>query len=84
MSALWMSGAVVCLGLSMGGVGVAQAQVLPAPVSDIDQPKTNVRMQEAVLAGGCFWGMPAVFQHVRGVESVVSGYSGGSEASASY
>lgn len=40
--------------------------------------------QTAVLAGGCFWGVDAVFKHVKGVEKVVSGYSGGDAASAEY
>ena len=34
--------------------------------------------ETAVLAGGCFWGMEAVFEHVKGVQNVVSGYAGGS------
>ena len=40
--------------------------------------------QTAVLAGGCFWGMEWVFEHVNGVTNVVSGYAGGSAADASY
>jgi peptide-methionine (S)-S-oxide reductase len=40
--------------------------------------------QTAVLAGGCFWGMEWVFEHVKGVTNVVSGYAGGSAADASY
>jgi peptide-methionine (S)-S-oxide reductase len=40
--------------------------------------------QTAVLAGGCFWGVDAVFKHVKGVSSVVSGYSGGSATTANY
>ena len=40
--------------------------------------------QVAVLAGGCFWGVDAVFKHVKGVNSVVSGYSGGGSAAARY
>ena len=40
--------------------------------------------QTAVLAGGCFWGVDAVFKHVRGVSTVVSGYAGGSAATAHY
>ena len=40
--------------------------------------------QVAVLAGGCFWGVDAVFKHVKGVKSVVSGYSGGGSATARY
>jgi len=40
--------------------------------------------QTAVFAGGCFWGVEAVFEHVKGVSSVVSGYSGGTKESANY
>jgi peptide-methionine (S)-S-oxide reductase len=40
--------------------------------------------QRAVLAGGCFWGVDAVFKHVRGVSTVVSGYAGGSATTAQY
>jgi peptide-methionine (S)-S-oxide reductase len=40
--------------------------------------------QTAVFAGGCFWGVDAVFRHVQGVSSVLSGYSGGSEDTAQY
>jgi len=43
-------------------------------------PKTET----AVLAGGCFWGVNAVFEHVKGVTNVLSGYAGGSAADASY
>ena len=43
-----------------------------------------VRVQTAVLAGGCFWGMEAVFEHVKGVTDVVSGYAGGLPGDASY
>ncbi len=49
-----------------------------AAVSDAAKPET------AVFAGGCFWGVQGVFQHVKGVSSAVSGYSGGSRTSASY
>ena len=42
------------------------------------------RTQTAVLAGGCFWGMELVFEHVKGVTDVVSGYAGGSAADANY
>src|SRR3982750_1054142 len=42
------------------------------------------RAETAVLAGGCFWGMEAVFEHVKGVTNVVSGYAGGSARDASY
>jgi peptide-methionine (S)-S-oxide reductase len=42
------------------------------------------KLETAVLAGGCFWGTEAVFEHVKGVASVVSGYAGGAKADASY
>ena len=42
------------------------------------------RLETAVFAGGCFWGVEAVFEHVRGVHEVRSGYAGGSKASATY
>ena len=42
------------------------------------------RLETAVLAGGCFWGMEAVFEHVKGVRNVVSGYAGGSARDANY
>src|ERR1700756_1687401 len=48
------------------------------PVSAAPQTQT------AVLAGGCFWGMEWVFEHVKGVTGVVSGYAGGSARDASY
>ena len=45
---------------------------------------TPARAETAVLAGGCFWGMEAVFEHVKGVSDVVSGYAGGSARDANY
>jgi peptide-methionine (S)-S-oxide reductase len=56
--------------------------VLPAPA--LDNPKQHGRLQTAVLAGGCFWGLQGVFEHVRGVQEVLAGYSGGSRSTASY
>src|SRR3954468_2710880 len=45
---------------------------------------TPAHADTAVLAGGCFWGMEAVFEHVKGVKDVVSGYAGGSAKDAHY
>lgn len=47
-------------------------------------PAAPNRSETAVLAGGCFWGMESVFEHVKGVKDVVSGYAGGSARSANY
>ena len=56
--------------------------VIPAP--GIDEPSTRAGPEKAVLAGGCFWGMQGVFQHVKGVLKAVSGYAGGSRDTAHY
>jgi peptide-methionine (S)-S-oxide reductase len=61
----------------------AEAPVIIAPPA-VDNPKTAGRPQTAVLAGGCFWGVQGVFQHVRGVQKVIAGYAGGDRASAQY
>ena len=47
-------------------------------------PAASPRLDHAVLAGGCFWGVEAVFEHVKGVREVVSGYAGGSARDANY
>lgn len=62
---------------------VAAPSTVPAPA--VDNPLAAAPGQEtAVFAGGCFWGIQAVFQHVKGVKSAVSGYAGGTVASPSY
>ncbi|SDL17330.1 peptide-methionine (S)-S-oxide reductase [Modicisalibacter muralis] len=71
--ALWQSTA------SAAGDGVE----LPPPSTNLPASST-ADTQTAVLAGGCFWGMEAVFQHLDGVSDVVSGYSGGDSSTASY
>jgi len=63
-------------------VGYARGQARDSlPVRSIQSGQTE---QKAVLAGGCFWGVDGVFKHVKGVTSVTSGYSGGSEKTAQY
>ena len=59
------------------------AQVVPVPVTD-ETPAANATSEVAVLAGGCFWGVQGVFQHVDGVTSAVSGYTGGKAGTAHY
>src|SRR5262245_62250181 len=54
---------------------------IPAPVVD-EAPGTGI--ETAIFAGGCFWGVQGVFQHVNGVESAISGYSGGKLENPSY
>ena len=59
------------------------AAPVPAPVQDATRA-TTPGQQTAVLSGGCFWGIQSVFQHVKGVISATSGYSGGSAKTAEY
>ncbi|MCW5693843.1 MAG: peptide-methionine (S)-S-oxide reductase MsrA [Pseudolabrys sp.] len=58
------------------------ATVIPPPAHDAAAPGSG--LETAVLAGGCFWGVQAVFQHVKGVSSAVSGYAGGTQKDAKY
>jgi peptide-methionine (S)-S-oxide reductase len=59
------------------------ASLLPKPAADAPLADSS-KSHSAVFAGGCFWGMQAVFEHVKGVEAVTSGYSGGRVKSPSY
>jgi peptide-methionine (S)-S-oxide reductase len=61
----------------------AEAVVLIAPPA-VDNPKSPGPLQTAVLAGGCFWGVQGVFEHVRGVQKVMAGYAGGDKSTAQY
>ncbi len=63
-------------------LGAESAVLIPAPA--VDNPKAAGPAQTAVIAGGCFWGVQGVFQHVRGVQKVVAGYSGGEKSTAQY
>ena len=55
---------------------------IPAPA--VDPPAAESRLQTAVVAGGCFWGVQGVYQHLKGVKSVLSGYAGGTASTADY
>jgi len=66
----------------IAAAGTESALVLPPPADD--SPKAQGHLQTAVLAGGCFWGVQGVFEHVRGVRGVLAGYSGGSRRTAQY
>jgi len=59
-----------------------RATVIPPPA--VDAAPASAASETAVLAGGCFWGVQAVFQHVKGVSRAVSGYAGGSKDTAQY
>lgn len=64
-------------------VGAAERMV-SAPPPGIDMPLKAGPLQKAVFAGGCFWGVEGVFERVKGVRTVRSGYAGGARATAVY
>lgn len=78
------------LGLAAAGVighcsafsfGAEDAVIIPPPILD---ETTQAHSETAVFAGGCFWGVQGVFQHVKGVTKAVSGYAGGAANTAQY
>ena len=72
--------------LFSGSAAAEKAVKLPAPALDTPATAagTSASRETAVFAGGCFWGVQAVFQHTQGVLNAVSGYAGGDKATASY
>jgi peptide-methionine (S)-S-oxide reductase len=77
---------LIAAGASLTGLrsSAETAHTIPGPVMD-EQPAADAGPSEtAVLAGGCFWGVQGVFQHVSGVTNAVSGYAGGEEKTAHY
>lgn len=68
-----------CSAFSLGGA--EEAVLLPPPTLD---ENTQAHSETAVFAGGCFWGVQGVFQHVKGVKNAVSGYAGGAADTAQY
>ena len=74
---------LAAVGLHDGHAGAAEPAVsIPAPAQD--EPAAGRHTETAVFAGGCFWGVQGVFQHVKGVTNAVSGYSGGKKETAHY
>ena len=90
-----LSGAIalgaILIAMAIAGATLAQDHVsasehgvvIPSPAAD-SPLSAKVGKETAVFAGGCFWGVQAVFQHVHGVTSATSGYSGGASATAQY
>ncbi|MBI3677571.1 MAG: peptide-methionine (S)-S-oxide reductase MsrA [Proteobacteria bacterium] len=86
MNALRTPGLIAVLALSatvaFGCSASASNGSIPAAVLDSKAGETG--LQTAVLSGGCFWGMQGVYQHVKGVKQVLSGYAGGAKDTAEY
>jgi peptide-methionine (S)-S-oxide reductase len=73
----------MCLSATIACHASSAAVKLPNPVADEALSKTK-GSETVVLAGGCFWGIQAVFEHVKGVSSATAGYSGGAATTAQY
>jgi len=83
-AALLLAALPVAAGLALLPSAKAEsgARMIPAPARD--EPAGQATTETIVLAGGCFWGVQGVFQHVEGVTSAVSGYAGGAATTAHY
>lgn len=86
---------IALLAVASAGLLVGVANLLPAPSASaedmkvvpapkVDQTAAGSQSETAVFAGGCFWGVQGVFQHVKGVTAAVSGYAGGAKDTANY
>ena len=73
--------AILLVTAGCSAADAASGKVVPAPAVDVP---AAAGLQTAVLAGGCFWGLEAVFEQVKGVRNVVSGYAGGAAGDANY
>jgi peptide-methionine (S)-S-oxide reductase len=67
-----------------GGAAVSAEEAVAIPAPTVDPADNSGALQTAVFAGGCFWGVQAVFQHTEGVDNAVSGYAGGTVENPSY
>jgi len=81
----WLAiGAVALLPFVWQLAARSAEQAVAIPAAAVDEPAANTRLETTVVAGGCFWGVQGVFQHVKGVTSAISGYAGGGSATARY
>ena len=82
LPALILVGLASAAGFAATRSTAEEARVIPPPA--VDEQAAGQASETAVVAGGCFWGVQGVFQHVAGVTSAVSGYDGGEKATAHY
>jgi peptide-methionine (S)-S-oxide reductase len=82
----WLLGLMAVLLVTLGLTRVARTEgvTVPSPAVDAALAAAGAPNKVAVLSGGCFWGVQAVYQHVRGVKKAVSGYAGGAANTAHY
>ena len=79
------AGVIAALVFATRGIAGSTPTITTLPDPTLDQPIATARGEQTIVfAGGCFWGVQAVFQHVKGVVSATSGYAGGTLPSPSY
>jgi peptide-methionine (S)-S-oxide reductase len=83
MASVWLVGAFAVAAGRHWASAAESPTAAPAPIID-EAPARTSGSETAILSGGCFWGMQDVFQHVRGVRAVISGYTGGERRTAHY
>jgi peptide-methionine (S)-S-oxide reductase len=74
--------AVILMGVRTMVFGAERKEPIPAPA--VDEQRSAMHEETAVLAGGCFWGVQSVYNRVKGVKHTVAGYSGGTKETANY
>ena len=79
-----VAGLLLAFGLNAWAPASAASEAMRLPAPKVDAATAAPGYQTAMLAGGCFWGVEAVFEHVKGVHKVVAGYSGGAASTAHY
>ena len=72
------------LSFSLATFAHAETAVMVPPATQLETVDPGVKLETVVLAGGCFWGVQDVFQHLNGVKSAISGYAGGNADTAEY
>src|SRR5471030_3351545 len=75
--------ALMWCGIAWSFGGAEEAVAIEPPVQN-EAPATTSHAETALFAGGCFWGVEGVFQHVKGVTNVLAGYTGGTAETANY
>ena len=78
------AGIILALGLVAASFSNIRQPLAPLPDAKVDAAPSPSKEQVAVFAGGCFWGIEAVFEHLKGVTDATSGYAGGGAATAHY
>jgi len=84
-TALALAAGLLAMVIAAAGQGARAAEgAVTVPPPATDEPAAGRHSETAVFAGGCFWGVQGVFQHVKGVTNAVSGYAGGKAETAHY